>query len=436
MPISHFMKLQWLVIFYCSTTLHCVAQESSIWGNISRSINARPYAGKNFTLQVAAKVMALKPNAQAGMWVAVSKENKKGGFYKNMSDNPIVSKEWKIYSLSGKIDKTATYMTIGLGYSDPGIFYFDDVKLLVENDTGAMEEVSLPNAGFEEDSLQAMYSWWYNKSKNPYTISLSQTDFFSGKQSCKVDGSALLSVKTYGNNDSTGQFAIVNGISIYYETYGKGEPLLLLHGNSSSIKIFDKQIPELARHFKVIAVDTRGQGKSSEDGKRYTYDLFAADMNALLNQLQLDSVNIVGWSDGGNTGLIMAMQYPAKVKKLVTMGANVFIDTSVVEKSLLTSLRREEEMLTNGAAANEKNRLRLIELLLTEPKHNFDQLKIIHCPVLVMAGEKDIIKLQHTQSIAAAISGSTLAIIPHATHFFPAADAHAFNKAVIDFIAQ
>ena len=65
----------------------------------------------------------------------------------------------------------------------------------------------------------------------------------------------------------------------------------------------------------MIAVDNRGQGKSSEDGKPYTYELFAEDMNALFDQLHLDSVNIIGWSDGGNTGLIMAMRYPSKVKK-------------------------------------------------------------------------------------------------------------------------
>jgi pimeloyl-ACP methyl ester carboxylesterase len=428
------MKIQWLVIFCFIAIINCQAQESNTWGTISRTINARAYAGKNFTIQIAAKVIALKPGTRAGMWVSVGKENKKNGFYKNMSDNPIIGEEWKRYSLSGKIDQAAAYLSMGFGYSDPGIFYFDDFKLLVENNAGILEEVPLVNAGLEEDSITSKYSWWYNKTKSQYIVSLDTNDVFSGKQSCKVDGSALAAVKAYGNNDSVGRYTDVNGIKIYYETYGKGEPLLLLHGNSSSIRIFEKQIPELSKHFKVIAVDTRGQGKSSEDGKTYTYDLFAADMNALLDQLQLDSVNIVGWSDGGNTGLIMAMQYPVKVKKLVTMGANIFIDPTVVEKWVLTSLYKEKKELANTTGSSDKNRLRLIELLLTQPKHQFEELKIIKCPVLIIAGENDVIKVQHTRSIAAAIKGSTLMIVAKATHYFPIENAPAFNKAVINFL--
>lgn len=97
---------------------------------------------------------------------------------------------------------------------------------------------------------------------------------------------------------------------------------MLLHGNSGSIIQFGEQILPLSQYYKVIAVDTRGQGKSGEDNRAPTYDLFADDMNALLDPLHLDSVDILGWSDGGNTGLIMAMKYPAKVHKLVTLLLN------------------------------------------------------------------------------------------------------------------
>src|SRR5678816_653711 len=144
--------------------------------------------------------------------------------------------------------------------------------------------------------------------------------------------------------------------------------------------------------FMVIAVDSRGQGKSTEDGKLYTYDLFAEDMNALLDQLHLDSVNVLGWSDGGNTGLIMAMKYPSKVKRLVTMGANVFIDNSVVEKWVFKTLNKEKKELVSDSFPTSANRLRLINLLLTEPKHSFAELHSIQCPVFVIAGEKDVIK--------------------------------------------
>ena len=186
----------------------------------------------------------------------------------------------------------------------------------------------------------------------------------------------------------------------------------------------------------MIAVDTRGQGKSGDDGKTYTYDLFADDMAALLDHLHLDSVNIVGWSDGGNTGLIMAMKYPVKVRKLVTMGANVFIDHSVVDNSVFKILNKEKRELKDDTLYDSRNRLRLINLLLTEPRHSFEELKAIRGPVLVVAGEKDLIKEQHTKSIAANIPKSTLMIVPKATHYFPSEDPKAFNKAVIKYFAQ
>ncbi|GAB2835215.1 alpha/beta fold hydrolase [Ferruginibacter profundus] len=430
------MKIKWLVFYCFIINTNCLAQETSTWGNTYRVIDARPYAGKNFIVQIAAKVIALKKNAQAGMWVAVTKENKKGGFYKNMSGNPIVASEWKVYSLSGKIDKTAGYMTIGFGYSNPGIFYFDDFKLLVENTAGTMEEVPLANAGFEEDSIAAKYSWMYSMGKDQYKTSLEKADVFSGKQSCKVDGSALISLLSYGDNDSTGKYAAVNGIKIYYEEYGAGQPLLLLHGNSMAINSFRLQIPELSKYFHVYAIDTRGHGRSGDDGKRYTYDLFADDMNALLDHLHLDSVNVLGWSDGGNTGLIMAMKYPGKVKKLITMGAVIFIDNTVVDEAIFKSLYKERKELESDAAADAPGRIRRIDLLLTEPRHRFEELQSISCPVLVIAGEKDLVKEEHTKGIAAHIPNATLMIVPKASHELPWENASLFNTYVIDFLKK
>jgi pimeloyl-ACP methyl ester carboxylesterase len=365
----------------------------------------------------------------------VYKANKQLGLMKSLSQiNPITLNEWKVYSIAGKIDKTAEYLSFGINYIEQGVFYFDDLKLFIENDAGTMEEIPLVNGDFEEDSIEAKHSWWYDKNKNLYNISLTTAEVYAGKQSCKVDGTILRSTGEYGDNDATGKYTTVNGIKIYYEEYGKGEPLLLLHGNSVSINSFRLQIPELSKYFHVYAIDTRGHGRSGDDGTRYTYDLFAADMNALLDQLHLDSVNIIGWSDGGNTGLMMAMQYPKKVKKLVTMGAVVFIDNTVVGKNVFKTLHQEQQELANDSSAYAKGRLRRIELLLTEPKHSFEELKAIHCPVLVMAGGKDIVKEEHTKGIAANISRATLLIVPKATHELPWEDAAFFNKTVINFL--
>lgn len=413
------------------------AQMAADWGAFMRVVPAKKYSGKKFRIEAAVKVQVIDPTAEAEVWVRVDREKKKMGFFYNMMDKPIRLNEWKIYSVSGKIDKDAEYLVFGGLYHRKGIFYFDEFKFFIETEKGKFEEVALPDDGFESDDTTTFKSWGYLKDRKGIKINVTEKEFYAGKQSLVVDASAFEAPKTYGSNDSTGKYANVNGIKIYYEEYGTGEPLLLLHGNSSSINLFEKQIPELSKQFRVIAVDTRGQGKSGEDGKTYTYDLFAEDMNALLNYLNLDSVNILGWSDGGNTGLIMAMKYPKKVKRLVTMGANVFIDKTVVEKWVFKELDNQlKKELKGDTTSWGINRRRLITLLLTEPKHSFEELKTIQCPVLVVAGEKDVIKESHTRAIAANIPNSTLVIALKETHYFPSENPKVFNKLVIDFFKK
>ena len=427
-------KITACLIFIVFAGYEGKAQMEKDWGAFNQFINATPYQGKKFRLEAAVRSMLIDSTADAEVWARVDEPNNKMGFFYNMMDKPIRSKEWKVYSITGKIDKDASRFVFGGLYHRKGIFYFDAFKLFIETKKDQWQQIDLPDGSFESDSSIIKKSWGYLQARTGYKISVDSSGAFEGGKCFKIDGSNFKPEKTYGNNDSTGTYANVNGIRIYYEIYGQGEPLLLLHGNSTSISLFQKQIPEFQKYFKVIAVDTRGQGKSSEDGKLYTYDLFADDMNALLDHLHLDSVNVVGWSDGGNTGLIMAMKYPKKVKKLVTMGANVFIDNTVVAKWIFKELTKQEKELKNDTTAWAVNRLRLITLLKTEPRHSFAELNSIKCPVLVVAGEKDLIKEEHTKAIAANIPNSTLMIEPKATHYFPSDNPDAFNKAVIEFI--
>lgn len=426
-------------IFLCLLffTQKAQAQQEKDWGAFYRVVNAKEYLGKKIRVEAAVKVQLIDSTADAEVWVRVDRENKKMGFFYNMMDKPIRSADWKVYSISGRIDKDAVNLVFGGLYHRKGVFYFDAFKLYIETEKNKFEEIVLPDNDFESDDTTTLKSWGYLQKRNGININNTSSEFYSGKQSFKVDASAFVPAKTYGNNDSVGKYSYVNGIKIYYEEYGQGEPLLLLHGNSSSISTFEKQIPELAKQFHVIAVDTRGQGKSGEDGKLYTYDLFAEDMNALLDYMHLDSVNILGWSDGGNTGLIMAMKYSSKVKRLVTMGANVFIDKSVVDKWVFKELNRQmKKELDNDSSVWGKNRKQLVTMLLTEPRHSFEELKNIKCPVLVIAGEKDVIKEEHTKAIAANIANSTLMIAPKETHYFPSENPKDFNAAVINFFKK
>ena len=229
----------------------------------------------------------------------------------------------------------------------------------------------------------------------------------------------------YGKNKK-GRFIYLGDAKIYTEEYGEGEPLLLLHGNNGNIADFYLQIPILAKHFKVIAMDTRGQGRSTDlSTSSYSYDGFAKDLHKITTELGFKKVNIVGWSDGGNTALSFNLAYPEMVKKIVTIGAN--LKPSGVKDSLIAVFKKQLE------TDNLQNH-RLIKLMLEHPNIDVAQLKLIRNPVLVIAGSDDVIKPSHTKLIADQISGAKLEIIPNATHYVPFEQPRQLNKAILDFL--
>lgn len=427
---KNFLVIGFLIIF----SQPVKSQMPQDWDAFGQKINVTDYQNKKFRFQAAVKVQPADSTAEGEIWARVDKMDKKMGFFYNMMDKPIRVNEWKVYTIEGKIDNSAQWLNIGGLYHRDGVFSFDDFKLSIENKDGEWMTIPIASAGFEElaDSVNSKWVFFYNR--KGFAKNIINVDSYEGNSHLQITGKGIEKSFQYGNNTAVGRFANVNGIKIYYETYGSGAPLLLLHGNRSPIASFYKQIPELSKKFKVIAVDTRGQGRSSEDGKTYTYDLFAKDMNALLDELNMDSVNILGWSDGGNTGLIIAMKYPKKVRRLVTMGADVFIDSSVVDDWVFKEVKKQLKEFEKDTSYISRNNWRLANLLITEPNHTFNDLKNIKCPVLVMAGEKDIIKVNHTKGIAANIPKGTLYIAPKQTHYFPQENAEAFNKIVKDFL--
>ncbi|PTT00829.1 alpha/beta hydrolase, partial [Flavobacterium sp. HMWF030] len=134
----------------------------------------------------------------------------------------------------------------------------------------------------------------------------------------------------YGNNTAVGKFVELNGAKIYYEEYGKGEPLLLIHGNSGSIETMGNQIAYFKSKYRVIALDSRGQGKSELKTDSLTFVQMTKDTEALVNHLKLDSISIIGWSDGGIVGLQMGISGKSKIKKIIAMGANLRPDSTAI----------------------------------------------------------------------------------------------------------
>jgi pimeloyl-ACP methyl ester carboxylesterase len=249
----------------------------------------------------------------------------------------------------------------------------------------------------------------------------------------------------YGSNPHAGKYADVNGIKVYYEVYGVGEPLLLLHGNSGSIENFAFQIPELSKHFRVFAVDSRAQGKSTDSNQEITYALMASDMSALIDQLNLGSVHVVGWSDGGNVGLELAFAHPQKVKNLVTFGAN-YTHVNYAAPPDRVAMEANDPRILQVAPVVKKYkegadklspavRKKLSDLTDKYPNFTVQQLQQIKVPVLVVAGDRDLIKVEQTISLFTSLPHSQLLIVPGASHLVLLEQPELINREVIKFLS-
>lgn len=228
----------------------------------------------------------------------------------------------------------------------------------------------------------------------------------------------------YGANPKAGHYLNTGDAKIYYEVYGKGKPLVVLHGGIvGSTYEMHEFIDSLSKRFQVIAVTTRGHGKSEMGSGIPSYELKAADVNAIIQTVTKDSVIVLGFSDGAYTGYFLAGMHPETVKKLIAIGAGEWkhryrtfdltrnmlfgMDSLYVKQqlSLMPQPERFDQWLLT--ANNYYNTIRIGKETLGK----------IRCPVLVMAGEKD--QNAPLKTVIAAyemISNAQLSIIPNAPH--------------------
>lgn len=240
-----------------------------------------------------------------------------------------------------------------------------------------------------------------------------------------------------GHNPQAGQYVSLRGFNMYYEVYGKGEPLLFIHGNGGSITDFSNQVAYFARYYKVILADSRAQGRSADGSDSLSYEMMSDDFSALLDHLKADSCNIVGWSDGGINALLLALRHPEKVKKLVSTGANLWPDTTALDPWIYQVLVKEQARINSLPATTKlKNEKKLVKLMLTEPHINPAYLAKISCPALIMGGDHDVILPAHTMLIAASIPRSYLWILPNSGHSTMITYKDTFNKTVLDFLQK
>jgi len=243
----------------------------------------------------------------------------------------------------------------------------------------------------------------------------------------------------FGENTELGKYAEVNGIQMYYEVYGKGDPLVLIHGSGQNIEAMKYQIEHFAKNYKVLVADSRAHGKSGTGEGRLTYEQMADDWAALLGHVNMDAASFVGWSDGGNISLLMAIRHPDKVKKLAVMGANLQPDSTAVYPWAIAWVAKEskniENMLAGGDQTQDWNRLKQqFGLLREQPTIPLEVLRKITAPVLVMAGDRDIIRTEHTVQMFENLPNAQLAIFPGETHFAPHNHPDIFNDTVSRFL--
>lgn len=242
----------------------------------------------------------------------------------------------------------------------------------------------------------------------------------------------------YGNNKAAGKYYPVRGFQMYTETYGAGQPLLIIHGNGGSINNFTNQIPYFSKKYKIILADSRAQGKSKDEGDSLSYEMMADDYAALLDAMKIDSALVIGWSDGGINGLLLAIRHPQKVKKLAVTGANLWPDTTAVFSDVEDLVMPSYTTLKSKSqrTAEEKAGWKLVRLLVEEPHISLQDLHGVRVPTLVIGGDHDVIRPEHTLLIAQNIPKSYLWILPNSGHSTPLVYTDDFNRNVDAFFSR
>jgi len=260
----------------------------------------------------------------------------------------------------------------------------------------------------------------------------------------------------YGSNKAVGKRIQVGDISMYYEIYGNGEPLILLHGGFGSSEMMGGMIAAFSKKYRVIAVDSRSQGRTTDsDEKELSYAQMALDVNGFMDQLKIRKAKFVGWSDGGDIALELALIHPEKIEKAVILGANylgeskgVFLGIDTTWKMnpndplfAKTKKQMAQYFSTYDRLAPDKGRIEASRKKVTDnafknPNITLAQLNSIQVPFLVMAGDHDMFTLEHTISLYQNLPQASLYIVPDATHISPFEEPDLVHSEILRYLAK
>lgn len=242
--------------------------------------------------------------------------------------------------------------------------------------------------------------------------------------------------------DMAGYVRVDDGADIYFTVRGEGPPLLLLHGGAGHLGHWALQTPIFSESYRVISIDSRGHGRSTRTAAPITYHRMAADVLAVMDALSIERASIVGWSDGGNIGIDIAINNPKRINRLFAFGSNydpAGLDENAGKSQTVIDFmaRAEVDYAAHSKTPDEFDAFmaQLTAMWSTEPKFSQEELVSISTPVMICAGQlEEVITERHTRELAAMIPEARLLILQGSSHFGPWQTPNAFNEAVMNFL--
>jgi pimeloyl-ACP methyl ester carboxylesterase len=235
--------------------------------------------------------------------------------------------------------------------------------------------------------------------------------------------------------------ASVNGIKLWHAVYGEGPPVILLHGSLANANYWGYQVPALIKDHQVIVMDSRGHGRSTNDERPYSYRLMADDVLGLMDYLKIEEAAVVGWSDGANLGLDLAINHPDRVSRLFAFAAHTYPigardpEDSPTFNAYLARTAKEYAALSPTPYRFQSFKAEISKLRATEPIFTADQLKRIRAMSWIVDGTHDeAIKRENTLFMADQIPGAILVIQPRVGYFSFLQDPKQFNNDVLVFL--
>lgn len=224
-------------------------------------------------------------------------------------------------------------------------------------------------------------------------------------------------------------------ISLYYREKGNKEPFILLHGNGEDGSYFENQIDYFSDKYRVIALDTRGHGKSPRGNAPFTIEQFSRDLYDFMTGLKISNAIILGFSDGANIAMKFAIKHSNMVKALILNGGN--LNSKGVKRTTQIPIEMGYRIASRFASKSPdaKRNAEMLGLMVNEPNISPAELSKITAPTLVICGKRDMIKESHTKEIAVNIPSAKLSIIK-GNHFIANKRAAAFNKEIDAFLKE